>query len=59
MSKPSDTKPTYLTTDFGAPVPDNQNSLTAGPRGLSVALDGDTVLVGAYGEDDGGADTGA
>ncbi|MBA8885761.1 InlB B-repeat-containing protein [Dokdonella fugitiva] len=27
--------------------------------GLSVALDGDTVLVGAYGEDDGGADTGA
>src|SRR5690606_1013999 len=27
--------------------------------GWSVALDGDTVLVGAYGEDDGGADTGA
>ncbi|WP_446686863.1 hypothetical protein, partial [Pseudofulvimonas gallinarii] len=24
-----------------------------------MALDGDTVLVGAYGEDDGGADTGA
>jgi catalase len=34
MSKPSDTpKPTHLTTQFGAPVPDNQNSLTAGPRG--------------------------
>lgn len=40
MSKPSDTsKPTHLTTDFGAPVPDNQNSLTAGPRGPLLAQD--------------------
>ena len=30
---------TYLTTDFGAPVPDNQNSLTAGPRGPLLAQD--------------------
>ena len=40
MSKPTDTsKPTLLTTDFGAPVPDNQNSLTAGPRGPLLAQD--------------------
>ncbi|MGB0132393.1 catalase [Dokdonella sp.] len=40
MSKPIDTsKPTHLTTDFGAPVPDNQNSLTAGPRGPLLAQD--------------------
>jgi catalase len=40
MSKPSDTfKPTHLTTDFGAPVPDNQNSLTAGPRGPLLSQD--------------------
>ena len=32
-------KPSYLTTDFGAPVPDNQNSLTAGPRGPLLAQD--------------------
>ena len=38
MSKPTDT-PSYLTTDFGAPVPDNQNSLTAGPRGPLLAQD--------------------
>ena len=38
MSKPTDT-PTHLTTDFGAPVPDNQNSLTAGPRGPLLAQD--------------------
>ena len=31
--------PTFLTTDFGAPVPDNQNSLTAGPRGPLLAQD--------------------
>src|SRR3546814_13612992 len=32
MSKPSDKpKPTHLTTQFGAPVPNNQDSLTAGP----------------------------
>ena len=29
----------HLTTDFGAPVPDNQNSLTAGPRGPLLAQD--------------------
>ncbi|MBV2209203.1 MAG: catalase [Thermomonas sp.] len=38
MRKPTDS-PTYLTTDFGAPVPDNQNSLTAGPRGPLLAQD--------------------
>lgn len=30
---------TPLTTDFGAPVPDNQNSLTAGPRGPVLLQD--------------------
>jgi len=30
---------THLTTDFGVPVPDNQNSLTAGPRGPLLAQD--------------------
>ncbi len=30
---------THLTTDFGAPVPDNQNSLTAGPRGPLLSQD--------------------
>ncbi len=40
MSQPSDTpKPTRLTTQFGAPVPDNQNSLTAGSRGPLLAQD--------------------
>src|SRR3546814_16474623 len=40
MSKPSDKpKPTHLTTQFGAPVPDNQNSLTAGPRGPLLSQD--------------------
>ena len=43
MSKPSDTTPkcpvTHLTTQFGAPVPDNQNSLTAGPRGPLLSQD--------------------
>ncbi len=43
MSKPSDSNKqypaTHLTTDFGAPVPDNQNSLTAGPRGPLLAQD--------------------
>ena len=44
MSKPSDNAPkkcpvTHLTTDFGAPVPDNQNSLTAGPRGPLLSQD--------------------
>src|SRR5690606_23159992 len=40
MSTPSDKpKPTYLTTQFGAPVPDNQNSLTAGPRGPLLSQD--------------------
>ncbi|MGV8942411.1 MAG: catalase [Lysobacter sp.] len=38
MSKPSD-KPTRLTTQFGAPVPDNQNSMTAGPRGPLLSQD--------------------
>ena len=31
--------PTHLTTAFGAPVPDNQNSLTAGARGPLLAQD--------------------
>ena len=40
MSKPDDTQPKCpLTTQFGAPVPDNQNSLTAGPRGPLLAQD--------------------
>lgn len=43
MSKPSDSDKkcpvTHLTTDFGAPVPDNQNSLTAGPRGPLLSQD--------------------
>ncbi|WP_374011871.1 catalase [Pseudoxanthomonas koreensis] len=41
MSKPSDKKcpVTHLTTQFGAPVPDNQNSLTAGPRGPLLSQD--------------------
>ena len=40
MSKPTEpSKPTHLTTDFGAPVPDNQNSLTAGPRGPLLSQD--------------------
>ena len=40
MRKPTDPpKPSYLTTDFGAPVPDNQNSLTAGPRGPLLSQD--------------------
>ena len=30
---------THLTTDFGAPVVDNQNSYTAGPRGPLLAQD--------------------
>lgn len=30
---------TYLTTAFGAPVADNQDSLTAGPRGPLLAQD--------------------
>ena len=29
----------HLTTDFGAPVVDNQNSMTAGPRGPLLAQD--------------------
>ena len=43
MSKPDDNGKkcpvTHLTTDFGAPVPDNQNSLTAGPRGPLLSQD--------------------
>src|SRR3546814_1908029 len=40
MSKPSDKpKPTHLTTQFGAPVPNNQDSLTAGPRGPLLSQD--------------------
>ncbi|MFA5683520.1 MAG: catalase [Lysobacteraceae bacterium] len=43
MSNPSDNGKkcpvTHLTTDFGAPVPDNQNSLTAGPRGPLLSQD--------------------
>jgi catalase len=43
MSNPSDSDKkcpvTRLTTQFGAPVPDNQNSLTAGPRGPLLSQD--------------------
>jgi len=39
MSKSDTPKPSHLTTDFGAPVPDNQNSLTAGARGPLLAQD--------------------
>ena len=42
MSSPprdEDKKTTRQTTQFGAPVPDNQNSLTAGPRGPLLAQD--------------------
>src|SRR3546814_15973671 len=40
MSKPSDKpKPTHLTTQFGAPVPNNQDILTAGPRGPLLSQD--------------------
>ena len=42
MSKNQDTKqflPTHLTTDAGSPVTDNENSLTAGPRGPLLAQD--------------------
>ena len=43
MSQPSDSGKkcpvTHLTTQFGAPVPDNQNSLTAGPRGPLLSQD--------------------
>jgi catalase len=43
MNNPSDPSMkcpvTHLTTDFGAPVPDNQNSLTAGPRGPLLSQD--------------------
>ncbi|KAF1696078.1 catalase [Pseudoxanthomonas koreensis] len=41
MSTPSDKKcpVTHLTTQFGAPVPDNQNSFTAGPRGPLLSQD--------------------
>ncbi|GAA5237168.1 catalase [Verticiella sediminum] len=34
-----DKNPKPLTTDAGAPVPDNQNSLTAGPRGPLLVQD--------------------
>ena len=41
MSKSDEKKcpVTHLTTQFGAPVPDNQNSLTAGPRGPLLSQD--------------------
>lgn len=40
MSKNKPTCPvTHLTTDFGAPVPTNRDSLTAGPRGPLLAQD--------------------
>ncbi len=35
----TDPKPVQLTTAAGAPVPDNQNSLTAGPRGPVLMQD--------------------
>ncbi len=37
--KPGQCPVTHLTTAFGAPVPDNQNSLTAGPRGPVLMQD--------------------
>lgn len=42
MSEPKDPKKcpvSHLTTAFGAPVPDNQNSMTAGPRGPLLMQD--------------------
>ncbi|HOX72282.1 MAG: catalase [Dokdonella sp.] len=43
MSKQDDSRKkcpvSHLTTQFGAPVPDNQNSLTAGPRGPLLSQD--------------------
>ena len=40
MKSPDDKKkPTYLTTNFGHPVSNNQDSLTAGPRGPLLAQD--------------------
>ncbi len=39
MSKTPKPPPTHLTTQFGAPVPNNQDSLTAGPRGPLLAQD--------------------
>lgn len=36
---PNNPEKTPLTTAFGAPVPDNQNSLTAGPRGPLLSQD--------------------
>ncbi|MCZ2441121.1 MAG: catalase [Burkholderiales bacterium] len=40
MSKPTPKCPiTHLTTDFGAPVPSNRDSLTAGARGPLLAQD--------------------
>ena len=40
MSPPDDSKPrSKLTTAFGAPVVDNQNSMTAGPRGPLLSQD--------------------
>jgi len=38
MTRPTDTRPT-LTTTAGAPVADNQNSITAGPRGPVLLQD--------------------
>ncbi len=37
--KPDQCPVTHLTTDFGAPVPTNRDSLTAGPRGPLLAQD--------------------
>ena len=39
MSEEKKCPVSHLTTNFGAPVADNQNSLTAGPRGPLLAQD--------------------
>ena len=39
MSEEKKCPVSHLTTDFGAPVVDNQNSMTAGPRGPLLAQD--------------------
>ena len=39
MSEQKKCPVSHLTTDFGAPVVDNQNSMTAGPRGPLLAQD--------------------
>ncbi|MES1165317.1 MAG: catalase [Verrucomicrobiota bacterium] len=39
MPKPTSTQPATLTTNFGAPLPDNEHALTAGDRGPVLLQD--------------------